>query len=168
MSTPTFSLRQLSVSDSRDVYDLTQSMPEENGFMNDAMGLPFEDFAAWLLRQDEVAHGVNLPAGYVPQTCYWFFADGIPVGRAKLRHFLSDTLRVAGGHIGYGIAPAYRGKGYATEMLRLVLKEAKALGIEEALVTINPDNLASRRVAEKCGGVLQDENDGHCRYWIQT
>ncbi len=163
-----FSLRRLSVDDRRDVYDFLQSLPEGNGFTNDALGLPYEAFPAWLKRKEEVSRSVNLDEGFVPQSQYWLYVDGVPVGQAKIRHRLNDTLRKFGGNIGYGIAPAHRDKGYATRMLRMVLAEAKKLGIERALITINPDNLASRRVAEKCGGMLEFENEAHCYYWIDT
>lgn len=161
-----YALKRLTLQDGRPEYDLLRAMPSENGFMNDAFELSWEDFPAWLATQDRMSKGIDLPEGYVPQTTYWFYADGVPVGRAKLRHFLSESLRLQGGHIGYGIATPYRRRGYATAMLRLVLAEAASLGIESALVTIDEDNAGSRGVAEKCGGVLEDIRDAHCRYWI--
>lgn len=170
MSTPhsTFILKKVDFGSGRAEYDLLRSMPEENGFLNDAYLLPYDRFEAWVARQMESSLGMNLPEGFVPQTTYWFYADGVPVGRAKLRHRLTDSLRREGGHIGYGIAPAHRGKGYAVAMLRLVLREARAMGIEQALVTIDEDNAASRAVAERCGGVLQDTEGGVARYWLAT
>lgn len=162
-------LRKLTTADGEDVYELLQKMPaEENGFMNGGHGVPKEGFKAWLAREDAAARGENLPEGYVPQTIYWLYVDGTPVGYVKLRERLTEALRISGGHIGYGIAPEYRGHGYCTEMLRLVLGEARKLGIMEALVTTDPGNLASRRVAEKCGGVLVSEDAEHVRYLLPT
>lgn len=39
---------------------------------------------------------------------------------------------------------------------------------DDALLTTDPDNLASRRVIEKCGGRLVEENSGHCYYRLRT
>jgi Acetyltransferase (GNAT) domain len=62
----------------------------------------------------------------------------------------------AGGHIGYGIRPSARGRGLATWALRSVLVRAPALGLGKVLVTCGDSNLASARVIEKAGGVLED------------
>ena len=40
-------------------------------------------------------------------------------------------------------------------MLALALRKSDALGLRELLLTCSPDNLASRRVIEKNGGVLE-------------
>ena len=77
------------------------------------------------------------------------------VGIINLRHELNDFLRDYGGHIGYSVHPAYWNRGYATQMLALALRESDALGLRELLLTCSPDNLASRRVIEKNGGVLE-------------
>jgi predicted acetyltransferase len=51
-----------------------------------------------------------------------------------------------------------------------VLPHARALGLDKVLVTCNDSNLASARVIEKAGGVLEDVRDTEhgCtrRYWI--
>lgn len=85
----------------------------------------------------------------------------------KIRHYLNNYLLAHGGHIGYGIIASTRGKGYASEMLKLALVEAKKLGIEDALITCDSNNIGSQRVAEKNGGILEQktEKDG-CFYWI--
>ncbi len=42
--------------------------------------------------------------------------------------------------------------GYGTLQLKLLLQKAKELGIENALLTCNVNNIASYRVMEKNGG----------------
>lgn len=96
------------------------------------------------------------------------FADGKPVGFGSIRHFLTDALRKVGGNIGYGIAPEYRGKGYGKEILRLLLEEARRIGIDRVLVTIKLDNAASKAVALANGGVITGQTDERILVWIDT
>jgi predicted acetyltransferase len=102
---------------------------------------------------------------------YWrITGDGACLGAITLRHELSDFLLRAGGHIGYGIRPSARGRGPATWALQPVLVRAPALGLRKVLVTCGDSNLASARVIEKAGGVLQDVRETELgltrRYWI--
>lgn len=111
------------------------------------------------------------PAGWVACTTWWWVEGTEYLGRIAVRHQLTEQLRNAGGHIGYDVRPSARRRGHATAMLRAVLPEALALGITPAaLVTIDPDNLGSRRATEANGGVLADIGGpfGLCRYWVPT
>ena len=55
-----------------------------------------------------------------------------------------------------------QGKGYGKALLRLMLEEARRMGItEEILVTVHPGNTASRRVAEANGGELRRGQGRH-------
>jgi predicted acetyltransferase len=53
-------------------------------------------------------------------------------------------------------------------MLREPLIVARGLGIDRALVTCNVDNVGSRKVIERNGGVLEDERAGKLRFWMPT
>ena len=58
--------------------------------------------------------------GLVPDSVF-FLLDlerNILLGAVNIRHYLNDYLLQHGGHIGDGIRPSERGKGYATEMIR--------------------------------------------------
>ncbi len=131
------------------------------------------DVEAVLRRLVDMAEGRNLPDGFVPMTTFWALDDADRlVGVIRLRHRLNDFLLLHGGHIGYYVARSQRGNGYATEMLRQTLIEARELGIERALLTVHTDNAASIRVIERNGGVLENEvldpTSGKLqrRYWI--
>ncbi len=92
-------------------------------------------------------------------------------GMVSLRFSLNDNLFQYGGHIGYGIRPTERGKGYGTIQLKLALEEMRKKGIYRVLVTCDKDNPASAKVIQNCGGVLENEvtEDGGNivqRYWI--
>lgn len=160
-------LRKLSIHDGDDVYNMLQTLPaNENGFMNGMAGRSREEFRVWLGKSAANAEKTEIEDGWrVPQAVYWLYVDGRPVGMAKLRYFLTDALRQSGGHIGYAVTPAARGRGYATELLRLVLKEAAAKGIDRALITVNNSNPASIRVALKCGGVIERISGDHHYIW---
>ena len=163
-------LRKLSADDGRDVYDLLQEIPkEENGFENNASGKTYEQFREWLAKKEAESRQEGIIDGWkVGSTTYWLYADGIPVGFGKLRHELTEGLRKVGGHIGYGIAPQYRGKGYGKELLRLLLAEAQKRGIDRVLITVHADNEASRKVALANGGVITEQTDERLWIWADT
>jgi predicted acetyltransferase len=77
-------------------------------------------------------------------------------------------LREIGGHIGYDIRPSARQCGHATAMLGAALPVARSLGITRALLTSDEDNIASRKVIEANGGMLEDKRNGKIRYWVPT
>jgi predicted acetyltransferase len=68
---------------------------------------------------------------------------------------LNDILLKLGGQVGYAVAPSFRLKGYATEMLRRTLPIGRNVGLERLLLTCDDDNIASQRVIEVNGGVLE-------------
>ncbi|MDN4163366.1 GNAT family N-acetyltransferase [Nocardioides abyssi] len=111
-----------------------------------------------------------VPPGHVP-TEYWWVVDGDPaevVGFLALRRELDAWHREVGGHLGYSIRPGHRGRGHASRAVRLALARAAELGIDRLLVTCVEDNVASRRVVERCGGVLEDVRRGTSRYRLPT
>ena len=95
----------------------------------------------------------------------------ILIGAVNIRHYLNEGLLQSGGHIGDGIRPSERRKGYATKMIGLALEECKKLGIKRVLMTCDKDNIGSAKSIINNGGVLENEfinEDGvlEQRYWI--
>lgn len=131
-----------------------------------------ENYAEFVAKQEWFSRGERLPEGWVPQTFFCLMRGDRMVGVCRLRHSITPALEQCGGHIGYGIRPTERGKGYGTQQLRLALDEARKMGLKRVLITCNKDNIASYRVMEKNGGVRTsdglDQNDGTIqrRYWI--
>ena len=150
------SLRKASPDDGADVYRFLQLLPaDENGFINSVAGKTFEEFRLWLQGAVAGSQQVGIADGWkVPQTVYWLYLDGYPIGIGKIRHFLTDSLKEAGGHLGISIHPAFRGKGYGKAFLNLLKDECRLLGIDEILCTIRNENRASIQMALACGGVL--------------
>ena len=135
--------------------------------------LALRDLDAYARECANGALGRNLRDSYVPATLWWLWAGERLAGTLNLRHRLTDGLLATGGHIGYCIRPSARRKGYMARFLLLALEEARALGLDRALLTCDDANVASAGVVEKCGGVLEDvrPSDDHAsgrvrRYWI--
>ena len=163
-------LRKLSPEDGRDIYDMLQKLPkDENGLINHVCGMTFAEFREWLRLKQTESEQTGLVDGWkVPSTTYWLYVNGTPVGFGNVRSFLTDALRKAGGHIGYGIVPEQREKGYGKALLKLLLEKAHEAGIEKALLTIRSDNLPSQAVALACGGVITEKTDERVWIWIRT
>ncbi|NTV89174.1 MAG: GNAT family N-acetyltransferase [Clostridiales bacterium] len=109
--------------------------------------------------------------GFVPASLY-FLTDGDNrlYGAIHIRHELNEMLRYSGGHIGYGIKPSERKRGYASKMLSMALPLARKLGIERALLTCDKNNTGSAKTILKNGGVFESEipleDSIMQRYWI--
>lgn len=127
----------------------------------------------WLENLKKESSKETCGENWVPATT-WLVArelDEKIIGSIQLRHELNDSLLNRGGHIGYEVRPSERQKGFATEMLRLVLIECKKMGIKKVLVSCTKSNIASAKTIIKNGGILEDERtwtDGsvYQRYWI--
>jgi predicted acetyltransferase len=121
-------------------------------------------FARYLRELEDQARDESpRPDGRVPQTTLWWVSGNEYLGRISIRHRLTASLREIGGHIGYDIRPSARQRGYATAMLAAALPVARSLGIDRALLTCDEDNLASRKVIEANGGVLEGKSGDKVR-----
>jgi len=64
--------------------------------------------------------------------------------------------------VAYLMSQAVHGKGYATEGAQASLAYGfSAIGLERIIALVHPENIASQRVAEKCGMSLRDR----VTYW---
>ena len=158
-------LKKANLEDAEKEWELIRQMPEnENGLENKYYGVSYDDFVEKVLpRWFDYEKGKNMDEGHVPDTHYFLWDDGEIVGFCNLRHCLNDALREGAGHIGYGIAKEHRGKGYATEALRLLVEEARRLPIDtdEVYMSVEKGNPASLRVMEKNGARVVREDDDH-------
>lgn len=110
---------------------------------------------------------------WVPHTTLWLIneEDKI-VGAANIRHRLNQKLLNSGGHIGYGIRPSHRRKGYATILLSLALQHAEKLGLDKVLIVCDKGNIGSERTISKNRGQFESEyveDNGNIikRFWVQ-
>lgn len=110
--------------------------------------------------------------GLVPSSMYFLIDNHNKIyGAIDIRHELNDYLLQYGGHIGYGIRPSQRRKGYASQMLTLALPIVKELGISKALITCDKNNVGSAKTIMNNGGILENEvingDEITQRYWIE-
>lgn len=118
----------------------------------------------------------KLKPGYVPAYHFILVNDDEFIGEIHIRTHLTDKLLQYAGHIGYGINPKYWHQGYGKEMLKMALIQYKDL-IEEdnILITCDDDNIASAKIIEANGGVLENKVINELngkeiltrRYWIK-
>ena len=76
----------------------------------------YHDFDTYL----ESLEVKNDKEGLVPDSTFFCLDTdrNIFVGAVNIRHYLNDALLLNGGHIGDGVRPSERRKGYATEMIK--------------------------------------------------
>lgn len=93
-----------------------------------ASDLKGRDVAGW--RADVLRMEADPPAGCPLQPLFLIEeSEGRPLACLDLRHSLdTDWLRRYSGHIGYGVRPSERGKGYAKAMLRLAFPRRGSWG----------------------------------------
>ena len=100
--------------------------------------------------------------------------DNKIVGTINIRWNLNEAMLRFGGHIGYGIRPTERRKGYNKINLYLGMIEAKKLGLEKVMLDCDVNNLGSDRTLKALGGELVrteiDPQDGILTnvYWFNV
>ena len=148
--------------------DYNENHPEANTSPNAIFRNNYQDFAYYL----EHLEYKEPQEGLVPDSTFFCFDEkrNLMVGAVNIRHDLNDYLLKYGGHIGDGIRPSERRKGYATEMIRLALEECRKLGLTRVLVTCDKNNIGSAKSIIRNGGILENEvlEEGSIkqRYWI--
>ncbi|MCP4143508.1 MAG: GNAT family N-acetyltransferase [Chloroflexi bacterium] len=128
-------------------------------------------FSEMMNNWKEAETDIPLSKGFVPATLYFLIDNnGRILGGIHFRHYLNARLHKNGGHIGYGVRKCERQKGYAREMLNLLLEKIKKQNLDKVQITCDDDNLGSAKTIESCGGIMQDkvvfENKLTRRYWI--
>ena len=130
-----------------------------------------EDWYQWIRNTESKE---TCPKHWVPDTQFLSIrpGDGRLIGMLDIRHELNEACLSLYGNIGYSIRASERGKGYATEQLRLALKVCESMGMGRVLISCHKENLPSARTIVHNGGVLEnevvDERNGEIlqRYWI--
>lgn len=161
-------LKEANYEDIEKEYLFVRDMPiDENGLTNKWHGVSREDFESKTLKEMiAFSKGEDLPEGLVPETFLFLWDDDEIVGQFRIRHYLCESLRTGGGHIGYFIKKEFRGKGYGKEGLRLALQKAgKIIPEDEIYLRVNKDNPASLNVMLNNGGYIKYEDEN--KYYVR-
>jgi len=157
MTDGTITLRAWSMDDAEVVRDAVQD-PEIPRFMGIPRHHTLEGVQRWL---------ESVPAGFEAGTAASFAIvsahSGELLGSIGVDRSCDDPEI---GEVGYWVVADERARGVATAAVRLVLPWAfQALGLARIEITTHPENMASLRVADKCGfrreGVLRSYREQH-------
>lgn len=135
--------------------------------------IDYHNFDNYMYEFDQEVDG-PIREDFVRNTTYFAYqptTDKI-IGAVNIRHTLNEELLKAGGHIGDGVRPSERRKGYATEMIRLALVLCRQLEIDNVMMSCDKDNIGSAKSIMKNGGKLEREfmnEEGVLEqvYWIE-
>lgn len=137
-------------------------------------GITYEEWLDDVIKFQEKEYAES--KNKVPGTTFFTIreSDNKIIGMVNLRHYLNDYLKNFGGHIGYGIRPAERRKGYAKIQLYLTLIEAQKLGIDKVMVDCVNTNIGSEKTILALGGEFdrqvfeESRNVTLNNYWIDV
>lgn len=108
----------------------------------------------------------------MPETVLWLVKDRTYLGTIEIRHRLNWHLEKWGGHVHFVIRPSMRDKGYGKKILKKAMPVINYLGIDKALLTLQPDDERAIHIVEQLGGELEDTTqETECfpalkRYWL--
>ena len=137
-----------------------------------------------------VRHGLDIEGGAcAPALIYERALSNMQLalawaGLLSTRLYVLDGQRVVGGggvkapptqdgevEIGYGMAPAWQGRGLGTQAARGLTEEALAHGAQRVSACTRPDNIASWRLLLRIGfvrdGERPDPDDGMLWRWVR-
>ncbi len=121
------------------------------------MDFDYSDFEKMLAKISDFSKGENLPSGYVQSSTLWLVDAGNLIGVTNIRHRLNKEIEHCGGHIGLGIRPSYRGKGYGRKLMSLSIAKLNELGVDSIHIHCYKGNLASAKAITSNGGQLVSE-----------
>ena len=97
--------------------------------------------------------GRTLPG--VPANTFWLEDRDSFVGSVNIRARIdTEILAHFSGHLGFGVRPSLRRRGYGTRQLALALEICRGMGVGVARLSCAEANVGSRRVIKSNGGLL--------------
>lgn len=157
-------LRKMNYDDVVEQWKYVTALPtDENGLTNSYEGVTFEEYRDAILPELMMhEEPVNMPEWFVPETYYYLWDEDVLIGEFRIRHYLTESLKVGAGHIGYSIKKEFRGQGYGTKGLKLTLDLARKIVLEEELyLRVLKDNIPSFKAISSNGAYIADEDETH-------
>lgn len=134
---------------------VSRSIGVDGDYPYNNIDLAQESFAEFVRELEDEAQGIDLPPDIPAQQTYFLCLDEVVIGEFRFRPKVDMPYERYNGHIGYNLHPDYRGQGYGTRGLGLLLDVAREHGLNIVYFTIEGENPASVRVIEKNGGRLE-------------
>ena len=157
-------LRKMNYIDIRQQWEYVTALPaDENGLTNPYEGVSLEEYERVVL-PELVMHEnpINMPDWFVPETYYYLWDGDKLVGEYRIRHYLTEALKAGAGHIGYSIKKEYRGKGYGTKGLKMVLDIAREIVPEDEIyLRVLKSNIPSFKAINSNGAYIAGEDEMH-------
>lgn len=154
-------LREMKLSDKEGVIDylkeFTMQASVVNGMSGQSSAETFEELYELQQKNKQIVFQGYESEGRTPSTTYLLVRkeDERIIGSFNIRHYLTRKLDESfSGHIGYGIRPSERKKGYATEGLRLALEKCREMGMKSVKLGCYTFNIGSRKTILNNGGKL--------------
>ena len=114
-----------------------------------------DSYDEWLKSvTDNTSSDTVNPAWVVTDTYFAFDENDRIVGIIDLRHELNDFLKDFG-NSGYSVRPSERRKGYATQMLELIIRRAGEIGMKHLQLGVERTNEPSIKTMTKNGGIYE-------------
>lgn len=157
-------LRKMNLQDIKEQWGYVTALPkDENGLTNPYEGITFEEYETTVLPELMMHENpVGMPEWFVPETYYYLWDKQVLVGEYRIRHYLTEALKVGAGHIGYSIKKEYRGKGYGTKGLAMVLDIAREIVPEDEIyLRVLKSNIPSFKAINSNGAYIADEDETH-------
>ena len=138
-------------------------------------GSTYEEWLLELERREDIEY-VNKINRCLSKTFFVIrISDNRIVGMINVRYNIAkEKLGNGFSHIGYGIRPTERGKGYAKMALYLGLIEEQKRGEDRVLIVCAIDNIGSNKTIQALGGKLEEtkldlsDNIMTNYYWINV
>ncbi len=156
----------------KDIFEMYQDIPnKEIGSTNELYGLRYDEFTKrcndYIKEEMKINKKLNTTINR-----YILFDGNNPIGEVGIRTTLNDFWVNKGSQIYYKIRKKERGKGYGNIILKLALIEAKKLGFKRVRINCNNENIASKKIIIKNGGILDIDsyktNEGFSSSYIIT
>lgn len=138
-------------------YDMYQDIPQKSGgYENKLFGVTYSEYLNIMKKYIEnqtVSYDEKMGA---TTNIYIFYVNDYPIGELGIRTLKNNFWIKKGSQVFYVVRSSYRNKGFGTKMLEYALKECEKLGFKVIGINCDDDNISSKKVILKNGGLLKN------------